>query len=84
MERYQSLHLNGTPFFNFVLIFLFFLRDKSADGLIVTPVGSYAEIEQKMDEGTMNRTVAATNMNATSRLVEARTLSLDRVKLISK
>ncbi|XP_064610663.1 kinesin-like protein KIF28 isoform X2 [Liolophura sinensis] len=37
-----------------------------ADGLIVTPVGSYAEIEQKMDEGTMNRTVAATNMNATS------------------
>ena len=32
-------------------------------------VGSYANIESKMEEGTMNRTVASTNMNATSRLV---------------
>ncbi len=29
-------------------------------------VGSYKEIEEKMDEGTHNRTVASTNMNATS------------------
>eukprot|EP00118_Oscarella_pearsei_P011068 m.71435 g.71435 ORF g.71435 m.71435 type:complete len:1006 (+) comp35741_c0_seq3:25-3042(+) len=29
-------------------------------------VGSYKEIEKKMEEGTTNRTVAATNMNATS------------------
>ncbi|KAK3595061.1 hypothetical protein CHS0354_043156 [Potamilus streckersoni] len=37
-----------------------------ADGLIVVPVANYSEIEKKMDEGTRNRTVAATNMNATS------------------
>jgi hypothetical protein len=29
-------------------------------------VTSYADIAAKMEEGTMNRTVAATNMNATS------------------
>ena len=29
-------------------------------------VGNYKEIEAKMDEGTVNRTVASTNMNATS------------------
>ncbi|XP_046565118.1 LOW QUALITY PROTEIN: kinesin-like protein KIF28P [Haliotis rubra] len=37
-----------------------------ADGLRVVPVNSYAEIEQRMEDGTTNRTVAATNMNATS------------------
>ncbi|XP_050405632.1 kinesin-like protein KIF28P isoform X1 [Patella vulgata] len=37
-----------------------------ADGLQITPVSSYKEIEDKMEEGTRNRTVAATNMNATS------------------
>ncbi|ESO96408.1 hypothetical protein LOTGIDRAFT_115884, partial [Lottia gigantea] len=37
-----------------------------ADGLHITPVDSYEEIEDKMEEGTRNRTVAATNMNATS------------------
>ncbi|XP_059148912.1 kinesin-like protein KIF28 isoform X2 [Physella acuta] len=30
------------------------------------PVGSYAEIEMRMEQGTSNRTVASTNMNATS------------------
>ena len=30
------------------------------------PVSSYVEIEKKMNEGTTNRTVASTNMNATS------------------
>ncbi len=35
-------------------------------GLKRVPVASYAEIERKMAEGTANRTVAATNMNATS------------------
>ena len=30
------------------------------------PVASYAAIESKMEEGTQNRTVAATQMNATS------------------
>ena len=32
----------------------------------VAPVSSYADIEGKIAEGTRNRTVAATNMNATS------------------
>ncbi|XP_059144638.1 kinesin-like protein KIF28P isoform X3 [Physella acuta] len=36
------------------------------EGLIIVPVQSYKDIETKMDEGTRNRTVAATNMNATS------------------
>ena len=38
-----------------------------AQGLKVVPVVSYDDIEDKMEEGTQNRTVAATNMNATSR-----------------
>ncbi|TRY68620.1 hypothetical protein TCAL_12159 [Tigriopus californicus] len=37
-----------------------------ADGLKEVVVGSYEEIVEKMDEGTVNRTVASTNMNATS------------------
>ncbi|XP_074659378.1 kinesin-like protein KIF28 isoform X2 [Tubulanus polymorphus] len=36
------------------------------DGVIVAPVDSYADIDGKIQEGTRNRTVAATNMNATS------------------
>lgn len=38
-----------------------------AQGLKVLPVVSYDDIEDRMEEGTQNRTVAATNMNATSR-----------------
>lgn len=37
-----------------------------ADGLKEHMVASYDEIVAKMDEGTINRTVASTNMNATS------------------
>ncbi|XP_064643927.1 kinesin-like protein KIF28 isoform X2 [Lineus longissimus] len=37
-----------------------------AEGLRVAAVSSYKEIEAKMEEGTTNRTVASTNMNATS------------------
>lgn len=37
-----------------------------ADGLKTVPVGSYTEIDQRVEEGTKNRTVAATKMNATS------------------
>ncbi|XP_033755330.1 kinesin-like protein KIF28P isoform X3 [Pecten maximus] len=36
------------------------------EGLKKVPVGSYVEIEKRMDQGTANRTVASTNMNATS------------------
>jgi kinesin family protein 1 len=35
-------------------------------GLRVVPVGSYNDIERRVTEGTENRTIAATNMNATS------------------
>ncbi|KAF6020265.1 hypothetical protein EB796_021447 [Bugula neritina] len=35
-------------------------------GLKYVPVGSYSEIEKRIDQGTANRTVASTNMNATS------------------
>lgn len=38
----------------------------TAQGLTKFPVSSYAAIESKMEEGTANRTVAATQMNATS------------------
>ncbi|CAD5119498.1 DgyrCDS8102 [Dimorphilus gyrociliatus] len=37
-----------------------------AEGLMTYPVDNYEEIESKMEEGTLNRTVASTNMNATS------------------
>ena len=30
------------------------------------PVSSYAEIQNQIDEGTSNRTIGSTNMNATS------------------
>ncbi|XP_013392801.1 kinesin-like protein KIF28P [Lingula anatina] len=36
------------------------------DGLKSVPVRSYNEIERLMDQGTLSRTTAATNMNATS------------------
>ncbi|VDM31231.1 unnamed protein product [Hydatigera taeniaeformis] len=35
-------------------------------GLKIVPVGSYRDIEERMKQGTANRTIAATNMNATS------------------
>ncbi|CAF3793982.1 unnamed protein product [Rotaria sordida] len=35
-------------------------------GLRILPVGSYNDIELRISEGTENRTIAATNMNATS------------------
>ena len=38
----------------------------TAEGLKQVMVTSYADIEAQMDQGTMNRTVASTNMNATS------------------
>lgn len=38
----------------------------SADGQREFMVSSYNEINTRMEEGTVNRTVASTNMNATS------------------
>lgn len=35
-------------------------------GLRLVPVGNYSDIERRITEGTENRTIAATNMNATS------------------
>ncbi|CAL1526286.1 unnamed protein product, partial [Lymnaea stagnalis] len=40
---------------------MFYVQD-----LKKVPVGSYSEIEMRMEQGTSNRTVASTNMNATS------------------
>ena len=37
-----------------------------ADGLKEVIVSDYEEISARMEEGTVNRTVASTNMNATS------------------
>lgn len=37
------------------------------ESLVTVPVKDYADIENRIEEGTRNRTVAATNMNATSR-----------------
>ena len=37
-----------------------------AEGLKKFPVNSFAQIEKKMDEGSRHRSVAATQMNATS------------------
>lgn len=38
----------------------------AVEDLTSVPVSSYLDIEKKMDEGTKQRTIAATNMNATS------------------
>lgn len=38
----------------------------AADGLKEVIVNNYEEINARMEEGTVNRTVASTNMNATS------------------
>ena len=37
------------------------------ESLVTVPVKDYADIDNRIEEGTRNRTVAATNMNATSR-----------------
>lgn len=39
------------------------------ESLVTVPVKSYEDIDNKIAEGTKSRTVAATNMNATSRSV---------------
>ena len=38
----------------------------TAEGLTSALVQNYVEMERKMEEGTVNRTIASTNMNATS------------------
>lgn len=40
-----------------------------AEALTTNLVTNYKEIEAKIDEGTTNRSIASTNMNATSRRV---------------
>lgn len=55
------------PHFRFTLFRLFWiLKGFYCEGLTKKDVNSYPEIEGFIDEGTKNRTVAATNMNATS------------------
>jgi hypothetical protein len=38
----------------------------SVEGLLTVPVASYHELERRIEAGTRNRTIAATNMNETS------------------
>ena len=47
------------------LIYDFYIH-YTVEQLRNVPVQSYQQIEDRMDEGTRNRTVAATQMNATS------------------
>lgn len=51
---------------SYVLLGFHFYQYSSVNGLKEVPVNSYSSIESKMSEGTKNRTVASTNMNATS------------------
>ena len=44
------------------------------ENLMSVAVKDYKDIEGRMNEGTKNRTVASTNMNATSRCVSIVTL----------
>lgn len=47
------------------------------------PVGSYAEIERRQEEGTANRTVASTQMNATSsRAHTVITITFNQIKKV--
>ena len=48
---------------NFLLLKLSYLL---ADGLKEVIVKDYDEISARMEEGNVNRTIASTNMNATS------------------
>ena len=41
----------------------------AVEGLMSVAVKDYKDIEGRMNEGTKNRTVASTNMNATSRYI---------------
>ena len=50
-----------------------------ADGLLVVAVKDYDDIEMRTEEGTKNRTVASTNMNATSRLVNGNFLNTAKI-----
>ena len=52
-----------------------------AEGLRKVPVKSFVEIEKRMDEGSRNRSVAATQMNATSS--RAHTIIMVEFKYIS-
>ncbi|KAK2149668.1 hypothetical protein LSH36_442g01044 [Paralvinella palmiformis] len=50
-------------------------------GLKAIPVGSYKEIEKRMEQGTASRTVASTNMNATSsRAHTVVTITFDQIE----
>jgi len=52
-----------------------------ADGLKTVPVSEYKDIEQRMEEGTTNRTVAATNMNATSRYAFSKLMNINKINI---
>jgi hypothetical protein len=51
-------------FFNYYTVINFYYI--AADGLKSYLVGGYSDVERLIEQGTLNRTVASTNMNATS------------------
>jgi hypothetical protein len=54
-------------------------------GLTAWPVSSYKEIEERIETATLNRTVAATNMNATSsRAHTVVTISFTQIEVDAK
>lgn len=61
-------------------IFLFFYAFFKADGLSNHLVTSYSEIERLIEQGTLSRTVVATNMNATS----SRSHTIVTISLVQK
>ena len=63
VDAYGSRHCIAFALWRHLLCVL------SVEAMKTVGVNSYNEISQKIDEGTKNRTVASTNMNATSRWV---------------
>lgn len=49
------------------MVFIMALYISTVENLTTAGVNSYKDIDNKIQDGTRNRTVAATNMNATSR-----------------
>ncbi len=49
-----------------MFVYMFTTLFAPADGLRTIPVKDFKEIEERIAEGTKNRTIASTNMNATS------------------
>ena len=69
----RSLRFGGKGYRTFTLVLKFGIQNikisisLAVEGIVSVPVKSYVDIDRKIEEGTKIRTVASTNMNATSR-----------------